>query len=222
MRASPNFRYRRSASILRFGNRIGYTELSMAQLKILQEIITLTVFVPLAVYSMHKALRLDYLWAALCMTGAAYFIFTRAGQCIGLRRRRQWRQDQERPSNSASFSACSRRGRKGRAQALLIANLFHRKTGVRRNDVDQSMSGIARQTHLVQPFPDTDACVCRFQRRGLLLELLLPAARRLGLLVSNSGTVIRDGFGTDRRVRTAHIAHPSVLCHGLLQETTTR
>lgn len=56
-------------------NRIGYTELSLAQLKILQEIITLSVFVPFAVFYMHKPLRLDYLWAGLCMVGAAYFIF---------------------------------------------------------------------------------------------------------------------------------------------------
>jgi len=56
-------------------NRIGYSELSLAQLKILQEAITLSVFVPFAVYYMHKPLRLDYLWAALCMIGAAYFIF---------------------------------------------------------------------------------------------------------------------------------------------------
>jgi uncharacterized protein (DUF486 family) len=56
-------------------NRIGYTELSLAQLKILQEIITLSVFAPFVVLYMHKPLRLDYLWAALCMVGAAYFIF---------------------------------------------------------------------------------------------------------------------------------------------------
>jgi uncharacterized protein len=56
-------------------NRIGYTELSLAQLKILQEIITLSVFAPFAVLYMHKPLRLDYLWASLCMVGAAYFIF---------------------------------------------------------------------------------------------------------------------------------------------------
>src|SRR5580704_12602177 len=56
-------------------NRIGYTQLSLAQLKILQEIITLSVFAPFAVLYMHKALRLDYLWAALCIVGAAYFIF---------------------------------------------------------------------------------------------------------------------------------------------------
>jgi uncharacterized protein len=56
-------------------NRIGYGVLSLPQLKILQEIITLSVFVPFAVLYMHKSLRLDYLWAALCMLGAAYFIF---------------------------------------------------------------------------------------------------------------------------------------------------
>jgi uncharacterized protein len=56
-------------------NRIGYSVLSLPQLKILQEIITLSVFVPFAVLYMHKSIRLDYLWAALCMLGAAYFIF---------------------------------------------------------------------------------------------------------------------------------------------------
>jgi uncharacterized protein (DUF486 family) len=56
-------------------NRIGYTELSLGQLKILQEIITLAVFVPFAVLYMGKTLKLDYLWAGLCMIGAAYFIF---------------------------------------------------------------------------------------------------------------------------------------------------
>lgn len=56
-------------------NRIGYTELSLGQLKILQEIITLSVFVPFAVFYMRQPLKLDYLWAALCMAGAAYFIF---------------------------------------------------------------------------------------------------------------------------------------------------
>jgi uncharacterized protein (DUF486 family) len=56
-------------------NRIGYGALNLAQLKILQEIITLTVFVPFAVIYMHQPLKLDYLWAALCMCGAAYFIF---------------------------------------------------------------------------------------------------------------------------------------------------
>jgi uncharacterized protein (DUF486 family) len=56
-------------------NRIGYTVMSLAQLKILQEAITLSVFVPFAVFYMRQPLRLDYLWAALCMVGAVYFIF---------------------------------------------------------------------------------------------------------------------------------------------------
>jgi uncharacterized protein len=56
-------------------NRIGYTQLSLPQLKILQEIITLSVFVPFAVFYMHKSLKLDYLWAGLCILGAVYFVF---------------------------------------------------------------------------------------------------------------------------------------------------
>jgi uncharacterized protein (DUF486 family) len=56
-------------------NRIGYTTMSLGQLKILQEVITLSVFVPFAVFYMREPLKLDYLWAALCMVGAAYFIF---------------------------------------------------------------------------------------------------------------------------------------------------
>jgi uncharacterized protein len=56
-------------------NRIGYTALSLGQLKILQEIITLAVFVPFVVLYMGKPLKLDYLWAGLCMIAAAYFIF---------------------------------------------------------------------------------------------------------------------------------------------------
>ena len=60
-------------------NRIGYTTLSLAQLKIMQEAITLTVFVPFAVYYMRQPLRLDYLWAALCIMGAVYFIFRSPG-----------------------------------------------------------------------------------------------------------------------------------------------
>lgn len=56
-------------------NRIGYTTLSLAQLKILQEAITLSVFVPFAVIYMQQPLKLDYLWAALCLVGAVYFIF---------------------------------------------------------------------------------------------------------------------------------------------------
>lgn len=56
-------------------NRIGYSELSLSQLKILQEIITLSIFVPFAVLYMHQPMRLNYLWAGLCLVGAAYFIF---------------------------------------------------------------------------------------------------------------------------------------------------
>jgi len=56
-------------------NRIGYTELSLGQLKILQEVITLAVFVPFAVIYMNQPLKLDYLYAGLCLMGAVYFIF---------------------------------------------------------------------------------------------------------------------------------------------------
>ena len=56
-------------------NRIGYTALSLPQLKILQEAITLSVFVPFAILYMNQPLKLDYLWAALCIMGAVYFIF---------------------------------------------------------------------------------------------------------------------------------------------------
>jgi uncharacterized protein (DUF486 family) len=58
-------------------NRIGYQRagLSLGQLKIMQDVITLSVFVPFAVFYMDQPLKLDYLWAALCMVGAAYFIF---------------------------------------------------------------------------------------------------------------------------------------------------
>jgi len=56
-------------------NRIGYTELDLGQLKILQEVITLAVFVPFAVIYMDQPLKLDYLYAAICLTGAVYFIF---------------------------------------------------------------------------------------------------------------------------------------------------
>jgi uncharacterized protein (DUF486 family) len=57
------------------GNRIGYTEYNVAQLKILQEAITLTVFVPFSLFFMNQPLKLDYLWAGLCLIGAVYFIF---------------------------------------------------------------------------------------------------------------------------------------------------
>jgi uncharacterized protein (DUF486 family) len=56
-------------------NRIGFTQLSLGQLKILQEAITLGVFVPFAVFYMGQPVKLDYLWAGLCIIGAAYFIF---------------------------------------------------------------------------------------------------------------------------------------------------
>jgi len=59
-------------------NRIGYTELSLGQLKILQEVITLSVFVPFAVLYMNQPLKLDYLYAAICLMGAVYFIFRSA------------------------------------------------------------------------------------------------------------------------------------------------
>jgi uncharacterized protein len=59
-------------------NRIGYTALSLPQLKILQEVITLTVFVPFVWIYMRQPLKLDYLWAALCMLGAVYFVFRKA------------------------------------------------------------------------------------------------------------------------------------------------
>ncbi len=56
-------------------NRIGYSVLSLAQLKIIQEAITLSIFVPFAVIYMDQPLKIDYLWAALCLVGAVYFIF---------------------------------------------------------------------------------------------------------------------------------------------------
>jgi uncharacterized protein (DUF486 family) len=56
-------------------NRIGHHELSLGQLKILQEAITLTVFVPFALFYMKQPLKLDFLWAGLCILGAVYFIF---------------------------------------------------------------------------------------------------------------------------------------------------
>jgi len=56
-------------------NRIGFTVLSLAQLKIMQEVITLAVFVPFAVLYMGEPIKLDYLWAGLCLMGAVYFIF---------------------------------------------------------------------------------------------------------------------------------------------------
>src|SRR6187399_768130 len=56
-------------------NRIGYTVMGLPQLKILQEVITLTVFVPFAVLYMKQPMKLDFLWAGLCLLGAVYFMF---------------------------------------------------------------------------------------------------------------------------------------------------
>jgi uncharacterized protein (DUF486 family) len=60
-------------------NRIGYTQMSLPQLKILQEVITLSVFVPFAVFYMGKPPKLDYLWAGLCLMGAVFFVFRSPG-----------------------------------------------------------------------------------------------------------------------------------------------
>jgi hypothetical protein len=57
------------------GNRIGYTVMSVGQLKILQEVITLSIFVPFALFYLREPMKLDYLWAALCMVGAVFFMF---------------------------------------------------------------------------------------------------------------------------------------------------
>ena len=56
-------------------NRIGYTELSLPQLKIIQEVVTLSVFIPFSVLYMRQPIRLDFLWAGLCLLGAVYFTF---------------------------------------------------------------------------------------------------------------------------------------------------
>ena len=56
-------------------NRLGYTTMSLSQLKVLQEVITLAVFVPFAAFYMQQPMKLDYLWAALCLMGAVYFVF---------------------------------------------------------------------------------------------------------------------------------------------------
>lgn len=56
-------------------NRIGYSVMNVGQLKILQEVITLSVFVPFAIYYMKEPLKLDYLWAGLCLLGAVFFMF---------------------------------------------------------------------------------------------------------------------------------------------------
>jgi uncharacterized protein (DUF486 family) len=59
-------------------NRIGYTAMNLGQLKILQEVIALSVFVPFAVLYMKQPLKLNYLWAAMCICGAVYFVFREA------------------------------------------------------------------------------------------------------------------------------------------------
>ena len=56
-------------------NRIGHTVMDLSKLKILQEVITLTVFVPFLMLYMRQPFKLDYLWAALCVMGAVYFVF---------------------------------------------------------------------------------------------------------------------------------------------------
>jgi uncharacterized protein len=56
-------------------NRIGYSQLSLSQLKITQEVITLSVFVPFALLYMHQPIKLNYLWAGLCLMGAVFFVF---------------------------------------------------------------------------------------------------------------------------------------------------
>lgn len=56
-------------------NRIGFMQLNLAQLKILQEVLTLAVFIPFSIFYMNQPIKLDYLWAGLCLMGAVYFIF---------------------------------------------------------------------------------------------------------------------------------------------------
>ncbi|WP_461481661.1 DMT family protein [Porticoccus sp.] len=56
-------------------NRIGYTALNVGQLKVMQEVITLSIFVPFSVMYLKEPLKLDYLWAGLCLVGAVYFMF---------------------------------------------------------------------------------------------------------------------------------------------------
>ena len=62
-------------------NRVGFTVMSVGQLKILQEVITLSVFVPFAILYLKEPLKLDYLWAGLCMLGAVFFMFR--GHLVG-------------------------------------------------------------------------------------------------------------------------------------------
>jgi uncharacterized protein (DUF486 family) len=60
-------------------NRIGHSQFQVGQLKILQEVITLTVFVPFSLFYLKEPLKLNYLWAALCMCAAVYFLFRESG-----------------------------------------------------------------------------------------------------------------------------------------------
>jgi uncharacterized protein (DUF486 family) len=59
-------------------NRIGHTQFNVGQLKILQEVITLSVFIPVSVFYLREPLKWDYFWAGLCLVGAVYFIFRNA------------------------------------------------------------------------------------------------------------------------------------------------
>lgn len=56
-------------------NRIGYGTLSLGQLKVIQEVVTLSVFIPFAIFYMKQPIKLDFVWAALCMVGAVFFVF---------------------------------------------------------------------------------------------------------------------------------------------------
>jgi len=60
-------------------NRIGHTQMSVGQLKIIQEVITLTVFVPFSLLYLREPIKLDYLWAGMCLCGAVYFVFRAGG-----------------------------------------------------------------------------------------------------------------------------------------------
>ena len=63
-------------------NRIGSQALTLGQLKILQEVITLSIFVPFSIFYMKEKITLDYLWAALCIAGAVFFIFRKKFECM--------------------------------------------------------------------------------------------------------------------------------------------
>jgi uncharacterized protein (DUF486 family) len=95
-------------------NRIGYTELSLPQLKIMQEAITLAVFVPFAILYMKQPLKLDYLWASLCIMGAVYFIFRGEDRIPPHRGRRADRRGQDQP-RAAAGRAPGRRAAAGAA-----------------------------------------------------------------------------------------------------------